>query len=220
MAKAIDLTDRKVGKLTIKSIVPKDLRPSQNHGNYWYCDCECGNKDVMVPATYLTGNSNYTQYSCGCDRAKRAFLASARKDMRYEFVDGFKDFEKFLLIHKLLMQGTRNYYVTVPLCEYEEVVTYFYNDKQFNTLYDFWKKEEKVNTFYDWAKPSLDHIIPKSKGGTNDLKNIQFLTVFENLAKRDMTMQEWNDFKKETNTTSDYFIESIMKGGKETNEEI
>lgn len=27
-------------------------------------------------------------------------------------------------------------------------------------------------------------------------------------------------FKKETNTASDYFIESIMKGGKETNEEI
>ena len=220
MARAINLTGRKVGKLTIKSIVPKDLRPSQNHGNYWYCDCECGNKDVMVPATYLTGNSNYTQYSCGCDRAKRAFLASARKDMKYEFIDGFKDFEKFLLIHKLLMQGTKNYYVTVPLDEYEEVVTYFYNDKQFNALYDFWKKEEKANTFYDWAKPSLDHITPKSKGGMNDLKNIQFLTVFENLAKRDMTMQEWNDFKKETNTTSDYFIESIMKGGKETNEEI
>lgn len=28
-----------------------------------------------------------------------------------------------------------------------------------------------------------------------------------------MTMEEWNNFKKETNTCSDYFIESIMKGG-------
>lgn len=26
-----------------------------------------------------------------------------------------------------------------------------------------------------------------------------------------MTMAEWNEFKKKTNTQSDYFIESIMK---------
>jgi hypothetical protein len=28
-------------------------------------------------------------------------------------------------------------------------------------------------------------------------------------------MEEWNIFKKETNTTSDYFIENILKGGKD-----
>ena len=66
-------------------------------------------------------------------------------------------------------------------------------------------------TFYDWAKPSLDHIIPSSKGGSNTLDNFQFLTTFENLAKRDMTMDEWKNFKQKTNTTSDYFIENIMK---------
>lgn len=217
MAKKVDLTNKKVGKLLVKSIVPKELRPSQNHGNYWYCDCDCGNKNVMVPTTYLTGNSNYTQYSCGCDRAKRAFLASSRPDMRYEFIDSFSNFEKFLLIHKLLMQGTRDYYATQNLQNYEQAITYFYNDTQFNAIYNFWNKQSNTDkTFYDWAKPSLDHIIPKSKGGTNDLNNLQFLTVFENLGKRDMTMQEWNDFKKETNTYSDYYIESIMKGGQET----
>lgn len=56
-----------------------------------------------------------------------------------------------------------------------------------------------------------NHIIPSSKGGSNTLNNFQFLTTFENLAKRDMTMIEWNEFKKKTNTQSDYFIESIMK---------
>ena len=30
-----------------------------------------------------------------------------------------------------------------------------------------------------------------------------------------MTMEEWNAFKRETNTKSDYFIESILKGGLE-----
>lgn len=210
MATKINLTGKKVGKLLVKTIVPKQLRPSQTHGNYWYCDCDCGTKDVMVPTTYLTGNSNYTQTSCGCDRVKRAFLASARKDLKFDFIDKFSDFEKFLLIHKLLMQGTRNYYVTVPINEYEDTINYFYNDTQFNKIYQFWKQHEKDNTFYDWAKPSLDHINPKSKGGENKKENLQFLTVFENLAKRDMSMEEWNQFKKNTHTTSDYFIENIL----------
>ena len=74
-------------------------------------------------------------------------------------------------------------------------------------------QEEKLNTFYDWAKPSIDHIIPKSRGGNNEKENLQFLTTFENLTKRDMTMEEWNNFKIKTNTHSQYFIEEIMKGG-------
>ena len=206
----INLTGKKVGKLLVKTIVPKELRPSQNHGNYWYCDCDCGNKNIMVPTTYLTGNSNYTQTSCGCDRKKRAFLASSRKDITIDFLDKFDDFEKFLLIHGLLMQGTRNYFMTVPINEYYDIINYFYNDNQFNKIYDFWKEHQKNNTFYDWAKPSLDHINPKSKGGENVKENLQFLTVFENLAKRDMSMEEWNQFKKDTHTTSDYFIENIL----------
>ena len=35
------------------------------------------------------------------------------------------------------------------------------------------------------------------------------LSYFENLAKRDMTLEEWNDFKIKTNTSSNYFIEKI-----------
>ena len=70
---------------------------------------------------------------------------------------------------------------------------------------------EKNNTFYDWAKPSLDHIIPWSRDGRNEKENLHFLTVFENLAKRDMTLDEWTAFKIKTNTTSDYFVERIKE---------
>lgn len=68
------------------------------------------------------------------------------------------------------------------------MIKQFYNNDQFNAVYKFWKNNEKqYKTFYDFAKPSFDHIIPKSKGGTDELTNLQILTVFENLAKRDLT---------------------------------
>ncbi len=125
-----------------------------------------------------------------------------------------ENFEKFLLIHKALIRTSGNdglYYRNNPDI-YKEIIDYFWNDKQFNSIYNFWKNNNFENTtFYDWAKPSLDHIIPSSKGGLNTLDNFQFLTTFENLSKRDMTMEEWNFFKEKTNTHSDYFIENIMK---------
>lgn len=216
MSYKYSLVGKKIGKLTVKGLVPKDKRPSQNHGNYWYCDCDCGTKDVMVPTTYLNEKSNYVQYSCGCDRRIKAFLASSLMGLTQEFVEQFDDFEKFLFIHKQLTAVSGKNASTYDLNDYKRDVLYFYNEKQFNDLYSFWKKvDSNDKTFYDWAKPSLDHKVPKSRGGSNDLDNLQFLTVFENLAKRDMTEEEWKTFKINTNTTSDYFIESILKEGGE-----
>ena len=218
MAKKYNLENTVVGKLKVLSLVPVNERPTQNHGNYWLCQCECGNF-VKVPTSYLTGNSNYTQTSCGCDRKKKAFQATSYIDVSDEFLDKYKeDFEKFLLIHKALIRTSGNdaqYYKNNPK-EYEKIINHFWEDNQFNCLYSFWKDNQNNKiTFYDWAKPSLDHIIPSSKGGMNTLDNFQFLTTFENLSKRDMTMEEWNNFKKETNTHSDFYIESILKGGQD-----
>ena len=214
MARKYDLIGKNIGKLKVLSLVPVDERPTQNHGNYWLCKCECGNF-VKVPTTYLTGNSNYTQTSCGCERKQRAFQASTKIQVSNQFLDQYKDnFEKFLFIHHAIMgtSGNSSSYYEKHQIEYEEIINFFWNDKQFNTLYSLWLKNKKLNnTFYDWLKPSLDHIIPSTKGGKNELSNFQFLTTFENLAKRDMTMEEWNLFKLKTNTKSDYFIENIMK---------
>ena len=213
MAKKYDLTNKVVGKLTVLSLVPVNERPNQNHGNYWLCKCECGNY-TKVPTSYLTGNTNYTQKSCGCDRKKKAFQASTSLEVPAEYLEKYDNFEKFLLLHKTLIRtsGNDSYYYNQNFDIYKQTIDYFYNDKQFNAIYDFWNQHKIENeTFYDWAKPSLDHIIPKSRGGANTLDNFQFLTTFENLAKRDMTMEEWNNFKLKTNTKSDYFIESIME---------
>lgn len=216
MACKYNLVNTQVGKLKVLSLVPPDERPTKTHGNYWLCQCECGNL-VKVPTTYLTGNSNYTQTSCGCDRKKRAFQATTYVDASDEFLNQYQsDFEKFLLIHKALIRTSGNdaQYYKDNSEEYRKIIDYFWHDKQFNCVYNFWKNNQSDKiTFYDWAKPSLDHIIPSSKGGTNTLDNFQFLTTFENLAKRDMTMKEWNEFKEKTNTYSDFYIENILKGG-------
>lgn len=203
------------GNLLITGIVPNEHKKEQYKGTLMYCKCLlCGTENIQVRFSYLTNNSNYQQSSCGCNRKMRAFLASCRKDITEEFLSQFKDFEKFLFVHKLLKSSTDKYYTDCSIEEYENAIKYLIEDSQFNLIYNFWKNnEKKYTTFYDWAKPSLDHIIPKSKGGTHEISNLQVLTVFENLAKRDLTQEEWTQFKKQTNTQSNYFIESILQQG-------
>jgi hypothetical protein len=148
--------------------------------------------------------------SCGCVRKIEAFLATnGVKGLDREYLETFSDFDKFLFLHKAIRSTIG--IELMSLEEYKDYINYFYNDFQFNAVYNFWKKQEKVNTFYDWAKPSLDHIIPWSRGGRHNKENLHFLTVFENLAKRDMTMEEWTEFKQTTTTMSDYFIEQILE---------
>lgn len=214
MATKFNLTNKVVGKLTVISIVPKEERPTQTHGNYWLCKCECGNI-VKVPTTYLTGNSNYIQTSCGCDRKRRAFQATTDVQVDDAFLSQFtSNFEKYLFIHKTLIKvsGLTSEWYSNNLDYYKEAILYFWYDSQFNAVYDFWQEQQRQeHTYYDWAKPSLDHIVPKSRGGSNHYTNLQFLTTFENLAKRDMTQEEWKIFKQNTHSYSDYYIESIME---------
>lgn len=209
-----DYIGKKTGFLQVLGIVPENERKEKDYkGTLMYCHClRCNRPDkIQVRFSYLTNGGNYNQETCGCGRKERAFLASSREGISKEFLAKYQNnFEYFLYLHKLLTSCTDKYYIHCPIEEYEKAIIYLDENEQFHKVYDFWNKQEKNNTFYDWAKPSLDHIVPKSKGGTNKIENLQVVTVFENLAKRDMTWDEWCDFKRKTNSTSDYYIENIM----------
>ena len=203
----IDITGQRFGRLVAVELIPKEERTWSNKERAWRCKCDCGN-EVIVRQRSLRG-ARMTQ-SCGCVRKIEAFLATnGVKGLDREYLETFGDFDKFLFLHKAIRSTIG--IELMSLEEYKDYINYFYNDFQFNAVYNFWKKQERVNTFYDWAKPSLDHIIPWSRGGRHNKENLHFLTVFENLAKRDMTMEEWTEFKQTTTTMSDYFIEQILE---------
>lgn len=203
----------------IRPATPEENKSRPGQAKWWLCKCDCGN-EVFVKTAYIykgpnTTYPNYQANSCGCLRIIRHFIASSKvltmddENWLYQFY--YDDWDKFQLLHQSLMRTSGVKAGELSLEEYKNYFEYWWTDYQFNKIYTFWKKQNAQNTFYDWAKPSLDHIIPRAKGGTNDLDNLQFLTVYENLAKRDLTLNEWNQFKQDTHSISDYFIENIMQ---------
>ncbi len=71
--------NKKFGKLYVTG--PEVRVPKNDKGyltRYVYCDCDCGNKEILVPLSALVSGH---QNSCGCDReeAKRKF-SQGRKD--------------------------------------------------------------------------------------------------------------------------------------------
>jgi len=204
MSKPIDTAGQKFGYLKALYLIPQDKRKNTYRRREWLCICDCG-KQVVVEQRFLTVKGKQHINSCGCIRAKSHLLATSKCPwLTMDYLWQWTDWDKYAFLHKALVhlmpitKLTKDYYFAF--------IKKFYHDKQFNLLYSQWLKHQKEHdTFYDWYKPSIDHIIPKSKGGTCSLDNLQFLTVFENLAKRDMTQQEWEKFKSKTNTTSDLF---------------
>jgi 5-methylcytosine-specific restriction endonuclease McrA len=120
-----------------------------------------------------------------------------RFDVDYQWLMQFEDFKKVQQLNICITDRGGRWTVTTEW--YKEYITKFYNDPQFNNVYEKWK----LSDFEFYKKPSIDHIIPKSKKGTNDLDNLQFLSWFENRCKNDMLQEDWNIVKK---NIGDYFV--------------
>jgi len=124
-------------------------------------------------------------------------IAHIRFDIKLDWVIQFHYIEKIKVLNKCITcRGGRFD------CDTDWYISYinkFYSDMQFNMVYATWISREKE----PYLRPSIDHILPRSKGGTNDISNLQFLSWFENRCKNDMTQLEWRNLKS---NISDYLI--------------
>ena len=62
MAKAIDMTGKKIGRLTVIRRAEDAIRPSGYREVQWYCRCDCGNFVIVTGKRLRSGNTK----SCGC----------------------------------------------------------------------------------------------------------------------------------------------------------
>jgi hypothetical protein len=102
----------------------------------------------------------------------------------------FNDIEKIKFLNKTLSKDRISKYLNTDF--YIKYIEKFYYDEKFNIIYDNW-----IDSKNKWKRPSLDHIIPTSKGGKHDdINNLQFLTWFENKAKFNILPDDWSYIKE------------------------
>ena len=75
MAKGIDLTGQKFGKLTALLVD----HTHKKHGAYWLCSCECGNEAAVLSAHLRSGNT----ISCGCEVGGRLPVGETARNALY-----------------------------------------------------------------------------------------------------------------------------------------
>lgn len=111
-------------------------------------------------------------------------LTHIRWDISLDFLTQFDNIEKLKCLNKMLFKRTPENFSTE---NYKLFITKFYYDEKFNKQFNYFSESKNK-----WDMPSLDHIIPLSKGGTWDLDNLQILSWFENRAKCNMDNQEFD----------------------------
>ena len=126
MGKAIDLTNRKFGRLT--AIRLEEIRPRKSGGtiHFWLCQCECGNKTIVRSVQLLNGRTK----SCGCLQREIAHNINKTHGLR-----NTKLYKKWLDIKKRCYNPNQRFY-------------YCYGARGIG-MCDEWRNDFK--TLYDWA---------------------------------------------------------------------
>lgn len=137
------------------------------------------------------------KFNCDIERNYNNMATHLRFDVSKDWLRQFGDFDKLKLLNDVITNRSGRWGVSTEW--YKSYISKFYYDDQFNKVYERWINSGKEK----YKKPSLDHIVPKAKGGTNDINNLQFLSWFENRCKNDMGQTEWHNLKM---NIQEYFI--------------
>lgn len=121
-----------------------------------------------------------------------------KRNLNLNDFNKYDNLEKLLFLNKVISRHRKHFNDDEKYLAYLD--KFFYNDL-FNKLYIQWIYSWRCK----WKMPSLEHILPISRWWTFDLDNLTFTTWFENRAKAEMTLEEWNSFKKQTWTQSNLF---------------
>ena len=140
----------------------------------------------------------------GMKRSKESLYKNMRGHLRWnvelEFLMQFDDIDKLKFLNSVVSRDRVSKHFDTG--KYKEFICKFYYDRQFNFIYKDYLLENKAN----YSKPSLDHIIPLSKGGSWNLDNLQFLPWVVNRAKYSFMPNEWEYIKEK------YFRQVIING--------
>lgn len=137
------------------------------------------------------------KFNCEIERKYHNMATHLRFDVSVEWLMKFNDFDKLKLLNEVITNRSGRWDVSSTW--YVNYIERFYGDEQFNIVYERWIDSGKER----YKKPSLDHIVPKAKGGNNDIENLQFLSWFENRCKNNMSREDWDNLKL---NIQEYFI--------------
>lgn len=136
--------------------------------------------------------NGYEPYNKGKKTDRVALLKNMRNhlhyDVSFEWLDSFEDIEKLKFLNRAISRNRDCCVFDTDM--YKEYINKFYYDDKFNSLYERW-----IATNDEWIRPSLDHIVPRAKGGDLGVSNLRFISWIENRAKGDMYLEEWENIK-------------------------
>ena len=132
MARLIDMTGRKFGRLTVVKRVEKP-KGSESKEAFWLCQCDCGNTKIIAGYYLRSGTSK----SCGCYNIDNL---KSRKGIKYGGKHGMYTERVYKIYHAMKARCFNP------------------NNKFYNnyggrgiTVCDEWLGEDGFNNFYNWA---------------------------------------------------------------------